>query len=195
MLDMLTVEQPTKPAVAAKPAMAKRSLPKDDAGGDHEAPAVATSEQGAPTPTERRHMLIEGCKDFDKKFPPGPDEVQTAEAAVDDAIAKGVVTLSPEHAARVQAAVDQVNGAMARMRTERQAKAAAEDEANGEELLVRPQREVTIQFRDDVGEWVLKQKNWPDDDAEIWINEDGMSAFLEALRGRVAAGPVRAALD
>jgi hypothetical protein len=46
-----------------------------------------------PTPTEQRHMLIEGCKDFDKRYPPGPSEVTTAEEAVDNAIAKGVVSL------------------------------------------------------------------------------------------------------
>lgn len=43
-----------------------------------------------PTPTERRHMLIEGCKDFDRMHPP-----ETAEEAVDNAIAKRVVSLAP----------------------------------------------------------------------------------------------------
>jgi hypothetical protein len=103
-------------------------------------------------------MLIAGTEDFWRKNPPGPDEAQTAEEAVDEAIAKGVVTLSPEHAAMVQAAVDQANGAIARMRAERQDAATAEDEANGEECLVPPQRHVTILFRDDTGEWVLKQR-------------------------------------
>src|SRR4051812_21015861 len=53
-----------------------------------------------PTPTERRQMLIEGCKDFDKRFPAGPPEVTSAEEAVDNAIADG----------KVQAAVDQCRG-------------------------------------------------------------------------------------
>jgi hypothetical protein len=43
-----------------------------------------------PTPTERRHMLIEGCKDFDRMHSP-----ETAEEAVDNAIAKRVVSLAP----------------------------------------------------------------------------------------------------
>jgi hypothetical protein len=46
-----------------------------------------------PTPTEQRHMLTEGCKDFDKLYPPGPSDLQSAEEAVDNAIAKGVVSL------------------------------------------------------------------------------------------------------
>jgi hypothetical protein len=49
-----------------------------------------------PTPTEQRHMLIEGAKDFNKLYPPGPSEVATAEEAVNDAIAKGVVSLAPD---------------------------------------------------------------------------------------------------
>jgi hypothetical protein len=49
-----------------------------------------------PTPTEQRHMLIKGCEDFDEKYQPGPSEVGSAAAAVDNAIAKGVVKLAPE---------------------------------------------------------------------------------------------------
>src|SRR5882724_13323332 len=46
-----------------------------------------------PTPTEQRHMLIASCKDFDRKYPPGPSEVATAEEAVDNAIAAGKVSI------------------------------------------------------------------------------------------------------
>jgi hypothetical protein len=49
----------------------------------------------APTPTERRHMLIDGAEDFNKLYPPGPSEPTTAEEQVDEAIAKGVVNLAP----------------------------------------------------------------------------------------------------
>lgn len=144
-----------------------------------------------PTPTEQRHMLIEGCKDFDRKYPPGPSEVRTAEEAVDNAIAKGVVNLAPEHEKMVDAAVDQCRGAILRDREERQAQAAAEDEANDEQTMIPRQREITIQFRDDTGHWVIKQKNWPDDDAEIWINEEHMTVFLDALCDRLGVGSVR----
>jgi hypothetical protein len=77
------------------------------------------------------------------------------------------------------------------MRSERQAKASEEDETNGEQSMVRSQREITIQFRDNTGEWVIKQKNWPDDDGEIWINEEHMQAFLDALCDRLGIGSIR----
>lgn len=144
------------------------------------------------TPTERRHMLIEGVKDFDRHNPPGPSD-GTAEEAVDNAIAKSVVKLAPEHEKLVTAAVDQCNGQIARERAERQAKAAAEDQANEEQMMVPRQSEITIQFRDDTGHWVIKQKNWPDDDAEIWINEEHMQAFLDALCDRLGIGSIRGA--
>jgi hypothetical protein len=49
-----------------------------------------------PTATERRHMLIESAKDFDKLNPPGPSEERAAEETVDSAIAKGIVSLAPD---------------------------------------------------------------------------------------------------
>jgi hypothetical protein len=149
-----------------------------------------------PTPTEHRHMLIEGCKDFDKRYPSASGE--TAEEAVDNALASGKVGpggVGDFVAARidltVQAAVDQCQGAIARMRSERQAKAAAEDDANGEQTMIRSQREVTIQFDDSTGEWVIKQKNWPDDDGAICINEEHMPAFLDALCDRLGIASIR----
>jgi hypothetical protein len=140
-----------------------------------------------PNPTKHRRMLIEGCKDFDTQYPPVPSDVHSAEEAVDNAIAKGVVS------ATVQAAVDQAHGAMARMRVERHAEAAKEDETNGEQTMIRPQREVTIQFDDSTGEWVIKQKNWPDDDGAIYINEEHMPAFRDALCDRLGIGSIRGA--
>lgn len=46
-----------------------------------------------PTPTDRRHMLIAGAEDFTAKFPEWVDG-RTAEQQVDDAIAKGIVSLA-----------------------------------------------------------------------------------------------------
>ena len=131
-------------------------------------------------------MLIAGAEDLNKLYPPGPAEATTAEEQVDDAISKGVV-----NQAVVDAAVDQCRGHIDRIREERQAKAAEQDEANGEQTMVRPQSEITIQFRDDVGEWVIKQKNWPDDDGVIWINEEHMQVFLDALCDRLGIASVR----
>jgi hypothetical protein len=198
-----TIELPRD--TAAKRALIESELRKDPGrsdreiaritGTDHKTVGSARERLGLasplgnspPTPTEQRHMLIEGCKDFDKRYPPGPSDVQTAEEAVDNAIAKGI--LNPT----VQAAVDQCHGAMARMRAERQSKAAEGDEANGEQTMIRSQREITFQFDDSTGEWVIKQKNWPDDDGAIYINEEHLSAFLDALCDRLGIGSIRGA--
>jgi hypothetical protein len=140
-----------------------------------------------PTPTEHRHMLIEGCKDFDKKFPPGPSEVRTAEEAVDNAIAEGKIS------AVVQGAVDQVRGMTQRIREERQMTAAEKDQKNGEETLIVPQREITMQHDDEMGEWIIKQKNWPDDDGVIIINDESVQLFVEALTDRLGIGSIHGA--
>jgi hypothetical protein len=112
-----------------------------------------------PTSTEQRHMLIEGCKDFDKIYPPGPSEVERAEEAVDNAIAVGKIAPAgtgggDAAAARlditVQAAVDQVHGAVARMRDDRQAQADSEGEKNQERTVLGPRKEVTIQHDDEM---------------------------------------------
>ena len=136
-------------------------------------------------------MLVKGAEHFNQLYPPGPSEAATAEEQVDEAIATGKVSLLPEREKMVAVAVDQCRGAIARNREERQAQAAAEDEANEEQTMVRPQREITIQFRDVTGHWVIKQKNWPDDDGEIWIAEEHMQAFLDALCDRIGIPTLR----
>lgn len=117
------------------------------------------------------------------------ETVVTAAAVAGDAAQPSggdVVQLSPGHAKTVQQAVDQAEGAILRMRLERKEKAQAEDEANGEEMLLPPQLEVTIQFDDGMGHWILKQKNaGPFDDSAIWILEERMADFIEALSDRV----------
>jgi hypothetical protein len=112
---ILERDAPERPLdVAAKRALIESELRKDAGrsdreiarvvGCDHKTVGTARERLGLavplgnspPTPTEQRQMLIEGCKDFDKKYPPGPSEVGSAAAAVDNAIAKGVVKLAPE---------------------------------------------------------------------------------------------------
>jgi hypothetical protein len=164
----------------------------------------------APTPTQFRSMLIEAGKDFDAKHPQ-----PTVEEAVDNALASGKISyatagrggdvdpdgreaalgrdLANSKHPHVQAAVDQCKGAVQRMREERQAEASKEDEANGEQTMVRSQREVTIQFDDSTGEWIIKQKNWPDDDDAIYINEEHVQVFLDALCDRLGIASIRRA--
>jgi hypothetical protein len=215
-----TIELPLD--TAAKRALIESELRKDAGRSDREIARIVGADHktvgswraklgiasplgnSPPTATEHRHMLIEGCKDFDKRYPPGPSEVRTAEEAVDNAIAEGKISyaaagtgIADAVTARlditVQAAVDQAHGAVARIRAERQAEAAKEDETNGEQTMIRSQREVTIQFDDSTGEWVIKQKNWPDDDGAICINEEHMPAFLDALCDRLGIGSIRGA--
>jgi len=54
-------------------------------------------------------------------------------------------------------------------------------EAANERALVLAQREITIEHLDDTGEWVIRQKNPPADDAEIFINDEAVNDFLENL--------------
>jgi len=143
-----------------------------------------------PTPTERRHMLIEGCKDFDAKYPPGPAEVATAEEAVDVALAKGIVSLDPKMAKVVQGAVDQCRGATLRNREARQAQDDSVGEKNGERVLLMPRKEVTIQHDDDLGEWIIRQRNWPDEDAVIIIDDGDIHPFIDILTDYLGYGRV-----
>jgi hypothetical protein len=221
MLDLLDkAETETTIGIAAKRALIEAELQKNPQRSDrkiaeavghgicHKTVGAARERLGIasplgnspqpPTPTEHRQMLINAGKDFDAKHPP-----ESAEEVVDRMIAEG--KLGHATAGRggmgdavaelpnltVQAAVDQCHGHIQRIREERQAKAAEEDEANGEQTMVRSQREVTIQFDDSTGEWVIKQKNWPDDDGAIYINEEHMQAFLDALCDRLGIASIR----
>jgi hypothetical protein len=111
-----------------------------------------------------------------------PSEVQSSEV---DAAAKGKIS------AVVQGAVDQVRGITARVREERQMTAAEKDQKNGEETLIVPQREITIQHDYEMGEWIIKQKNWPDDEGVIIVNDESITLFLEALTKRLGIASIR----
>jgi hypothetical protein len=143
-----------------------------------------------PTPTERRHMLIEGCRDFDKHYPPGPSEVASAEEAVDNAIAKGAARLAPEHEKMVDAAVDQCRGAILRKREERKAEIDAEGDKNHEMTLLPRREEVTIQHDIERGEWIIRQRRWPDDDGVIIISDEDIHPFVDILTDHLGYGRV-----
>jgi hypothetical protein len=140
----------------------------------------------APTPTEQRHMLLEGCKDFDKLYPPGPSEVATSEEAVDNAIADGKIKLVPEKV--IQAAVDQCNGHMQRLREERQAEDDLTGQKNQERTLLLPRKETTIQHDDEVGEWIIRQRRWPDEDQVIVVDDEDIHRFVDLLTDHLGYG-------
>jgi hypothetical protein len=118
-----------------------------------------------------------------------PNLGNSAKAGRDDGREKAIGReLAESSHPSVQAAVDQCFGAVHRMREERLAEAAARDESNKDETLIRPQREITIQHDNQTGEWILKQKCWPDDDGAIYINDEEIHEFIDALTDRLGYG-------
>jgi hypothetical protein len=199
-----TIELPLD--TAAKRALIESELRKDPTrsdreiarvvGADHKTVGSRRAKLGIasplgnlqPTPTEHRHMLIEGCKDFDKLYPHGPSDVQSAEEAVDNAIAKGMVSLAPEHEKIVEAAVDQCRGAILRKREERKAEIDAEGDKNQEMTLLPPRQEVTIQHDIERGEWIIRQRRWPDEDGVIIIGDEDIHPFVDILTDHLGYG-------
>jgi hypothetical protein len=161
-----------------------------------------------PTPTEQRHMLIGGCKDFDARYPPGPSEVATAEEAVDNAIAdgkisagaddeivdvkfpRGVVSMRRDQARAVEAAVDQCRGHMLRLREARLAEADATGEKNEERTILARREEVTIQHDTENESWILRQRRWPDEDAVIVLSDVDIHEFVDVLTDHLGYGRV-----
>lgn len=107
MTDTLDFEP--KLDTAAKRALIETELRQDASRSDREIGRVcgvdgktvsAVRAKLAPcaeiSPASRRDMLIAGVKDFDHQYPPGPSDVPTAEEAVDNAVAKGIVSLAPD---------------------------------------------------------------------------------------------------
>lgn len=205
MLDLLNkAETGTKLDTAGKRALIETELRADPSrsdreiarvvgnGIDHKTVGAARERMGIAsplgnspvpedTPTNRRKMLIAGAEDFNSRFPPGPAEAETAEQQVDEAIAAGKISLSPE----VQGAVDQCHGAIMTMRAERQAKA---DQRGEECTLLPPRLETTIQHDEEQGRWIIRQRNWPDEDAEIWISDEDIHEFVDVLTDHLGYG-------
>lgn len=111
--------------------------------------------QSRPTKDEMRILLTNGLAEFDRNFPSGSVFPKENSAAL-------------------------VNQALSAM-YDRPPAADIEDDESREESLVLPQREITIRRDADIGEWVIKQKNWPQADGEIVINDEHVNVFLDAL--------------
>jgi hypothetical protein len=60
-----------------------------------------------------------------------------------------------------------------------------------EKSLVLSQNEITIEHDDQTGEWVIRQKNWPDDDAQIYINDEAVHDFVDRLTDYLGYGSAR----
>lgn len=61
-------------------------------------------------------------------------------------------------------------------------------EAPKERALVLAQNEITLEHSDERGEWIIRQKNWPDDDAEIFINDEAIHDFIDRLTDALGYG-------
>lgn len=111
--------------------------------------------------------------------PPGTP--QPDDGLVDVVLPKGTLRLDPETAKVVQQVEDQIAGATLRVRRELNQAADTTGKENDEVTLLLPRREVTIQHDKERGHWILKQRNWPDEDSEIWIDEFDIHAFVDEL--------------
>ncbi|MGY8705114.1 hypothetical protein RAD16_05145 [Bradyrhizobium sp. 18BD] len=100
------------------------------------------------TPTNRRAMLIAAAQDFDRTMTP-----ETAEEAVDNAVAAGKISLAPQ---------------------------TEPEDYNGEPLF-RRQGEIYVHMNK-FGELVLLEKNWPEDDHWICITRQNVPLLIERIQ-------------
>lgn len=119
-----------------------------------------------PTPTERRHMLIAGAEDFNRLYPPGPSEPATAEEQVDEAIAKGVVTLAPGKIPPPPGVVDEP-------------KYDPFDPEHGD--LILPEQPPTAVYVNVAGAVVIRQLR-DDDDVLVLVRPEHIEKLVAALR-------------
>jgi hypothetical protein len=47
---------------------------------------------------------------------------------------------------------------------------------------------VTIQHDDELGEWIIRQRNWPDDDGVVTINDEDIHRFVDILTVHLGYG-------
>lgn len=176
-------------------------------GCDHKTVGAARAEisppisPGEPTATERRDMLVEGCKDFDKRYPPGPSEVATAEEAVDNAIAGGKVSTAgagdaaaAQLALTVQAIVDRHSpGGRCPPPPGTVDKAPEWDpfEPGSAALIVPPQAAIAV-YANTAGSISIRQPadDYNEDDLIICIRPEHVEKLIARLR-TVAAEAVR----
>jgi hypothetical protein len=201
------VELPTKrelieDALRTDPRRSDREIARI-VGCDHKTVGAARAKlspsisPSAPTPTETRDMLIEGCKDFDKRYPPGPSEVATAEEAVDNAIADGKVSTAgagdaaASHLAQtVQAIVDRHSpGGRCPPPPGTVDKPPEWDpfEPGSDALIVPPQPAIAV-YANNAGSISIRQPadDYTDDDLIIVIRPEHVDKLIARLR-KVAA--------
>lgn len=68
-----------------------------------------------------------------------------------------------------------------KIETEEAARAVLDIDEPDEISLLLKQSEITIAHDKTMGVWIIRQKNWPDDDDEIQIIDERMSEFIDNL--------------
>ncbi|HEY8336709.1 MAG TPA: hypothetical protein VIQ05_23195 [Tardiphaga sp.] len=108
----------------------------------------------------------------------------------DEPIAGSTPKFPPHIDKIVETAVDQITGAKIRDRNAREAAVDEAGERNQELCLLPPRKEVTIQHDDDRGEWVFRQRNWPDEDGVISISDEDIHPFIDILTDHLGYGRI-----
>ena len=116
-----------------------------------------------PTPTQKRKMLIAGVEDFDAKMKP-----ETAEEAVDNFLAKDDLTAAARRSGFVMP--------------------GNEDDFDwnnpDEESIVLREQRATAVYRNKLGELIIRQQCWPDEDAFLYLTPENEVTFMEGLAKR-----------
>src|SRR5262249_12232269 len=128
-----------------------------------------------------RRREIQNSQTGNSNSQPTETDGKTAEEQVDVVLPKGTVALPPDIAKVVQQATDQANGQIMRERKARNEAADDVGEENNERTLLAPRHEVTIQHDEKNARWIIKQRNWPDEDDEIWIDDEDIHEFVDRL--------------
>jgi hypothetical protein len=113
-----------------------------------------------PNPDAFRGMLVKGIEDFDAKYPQ-----ESAGECVDRMISEGKISYATAGSGGQGSGGKDDN-------------ALANDE--GVTVLCAEQSKITIEF-DEEGNAILRQSEWPDDDAVILIRRDNIDTFIDKL--------------
>jgi hypothetical protein len=100
----------------------------------------------------------------------------------------GSVLMRRDQAVAVHAAMDQCAGIRLRDRTARLNEADAVGEKNQECTILPRRHELTIQHDTERGEWILKQRNWPDEDSLIILSDEDIHEFADVLTDHLGYG-------
>lgn len=117
------------------------------------------------TPTNRRHMLINAAADF-MRLNPDQDDGATPEQAVDDAIAKGIVSLAPGRCPPPPGVVDEPE---------------FDPFSSDSEDLVIPHQPAIAVYENTAGAVVIRQHR-DDDDVVILVRPENVEVLVKRLR-------------